>query len=739
MKKIFLILILLSNFISAQIIKSWHNYSNLRAVAQSCLVDGVVWAATDGGAFSFYPNDSTYQILTKSEGLLSQNITAISSDDENKIWLGTNEGYIIVYAPSTGEIHSILEIYKTDKSIKTINNITISGDTAFVSTAFGLSLINTKDYSFFDSILKFGDFTSETPVTKVYLGSTIYVITQAGIAYKKSAATNLTAPESWANMNVNSDIPASRVNSIVEDGNTIFAATNKGLLQMTDNWKAYLYDDFEVFDIIKKGIVIYSLLNNTIHKNDGTDQVILNSGNINYKHFLLSGDNKFYISSNKGLLIFSDTSVKYIFPNGPAANTIIDLTVDSDNNLWSATGKNGEGVGVLKFDGSNWSVNDKMNNNVFTSNDFHKVSSFSNEVYFSTWGRGFVRYKNGSYERFDADNTNLVGIPDNNKFLVINDIKEDENGNAWILNYWAANKRPISVLRPNGTFISYELGSSLPSSIINVKELVIDQYNTKWFTGDLSGDVPTEGLFYFNENGTLENLNDDVWGRLTEFNGLRNRDVKALAIDKFGELIVGTSVGVDVIPNPNTPGSIRNDQYFALRQQTINAIAVDAINQKWFGTEKGVFLMSADGSSLIANYTKSNSPLPSDNIKSISIDVNNGIVYVGTNFGLSAISTLFIKPNENFSEISVYPNPITLSDNSNSNLIIDGLIADSEIKVLDIGGNLIDEFRSIGGKTTYWNCKDSNGKLIPSGVYIIIAYDTEVNQVGQAKVAVLRK
>lgn len=739
MKKIFLILILLSNFISAQIIKSWHNYSNLRAVAQSCLVDGVVWAATDGGAFSFYPNDSTYQILTKSEGLLSQNITAISSDDENKIWLGTNEGYIIVYAPSTGEIHSILEIYKTDKSIKTINNITISGDTAFVSTAFGLSLINTKDYSFFDSILKFGDFTSETPVTKVYLGSTIYVITQAGIAYKKSAATNLTAPESWANMNVNSDIPASRVNSIVEDGNTIFAATNKGLLQMTDNWKAYLYDDFEVFDIIKKGNVIYSLLNNTIHKNDGTDQVILNSGNINYKHFLLSGDNKFYISSNKGLLIFSDTSVKYIFPNGPAANTIIDLTVDSDNNLWSATGKNGEGVGVLKFDGSNWSVNDKMNNNVFTSNDFHKVSSFSNEVYFSTWGRGFVRYKNGSYERFDADNTNLVGIPDNNKFLVINDIKEDENGNAWILNYWAANKRPISVLRPNGTFISYELGSSLPSSIINVKELVIDQYNTKWFTGDLSGDVPTEGLFYFNENGTLENLNDDVWGRLTEFNGLRNRDVKALAIDKFGELIVGTSVGVDVIPNPNTPGSIRNDQYFALRQQTINAIAVDAINQKWFGTEKGVFLMSADGSSLIANYTKSNSPLPSDNIKSISIDVNNGIVYVGTNFGLSAISTLFIKPNENFSEISVYPNPITLSDNSNSNLIIDGLIADSEIKVLDIGGNLIDEFRSIGGKTTYWNCKDSNGKLIPSGVYIIIAYDTEVNQVGQAKVAVLRK
>ena len=212
-----------------------------------------------------------------------------------------------------------------------------------------------------------------------------------------------------------------------------------------------------------------------------------------------------------------------------------------------------------------------------------------------------------------------------------------------------------------------------------------------------------------------------------------------MAIDNFGELIIGTSEGVDVIIDPSNPNSIRGDQYFALRLQTINTICVDPINQKWFGTEKGVFLTNSDGSALIANYTKANSPLPSDRIKSMSIDANTGVVYVGTDFGLTAIYTLFIKPNEDFSDLFVYPNPITLTSGLDVNIIIEGLIEDSEIKILDISGNLVNEFQSVGGKTTTWNCRDFNGDLISSGIYIVVAFDPEENESGVAKFAVLRK
>jgi hypothetical protein len=176
-----------------------------------------------------------------------------------------------------------------------------------------------------------------------------------------------------------------------------------------------------------------------------------------------------------------------------------------------------------------------------------------------------------------------------------------------------------------------------------------------------------------------------------------------------------------------------------MRLQTINCIAVDPINQKWFGTTKGVFLMSSDGSHLIANYNSTNSPLPTDNIKSIAVSENKGIIYIGTDFGLTEIHTLFVKPNSNFSQLYAYPNPISISKNVNSNIIIDGLVENSEIKILDISGNLINEFISIGGKTTTWNLKNLDNQLVASGVYIIVAFDSEANQVAQTKIAVLRK
>ncbi|MBK7981706.1 MAG: T9SS type A sorting domain-containing protein [Ignavibacteriae bacterium] len=740
MKKI-IILILIFNFSLSfsQSIKSWQNYSNFKNVVQSCELNNSIWTATDGGIFSYSPQDSSFQILTKSNGLLSQNITSISKDKNEKIWIGTNEGYIIIYTPQTGEVKNILEIFKTDKSIKSINNIYISGDTAFVSTAFGLTLVNINDFSFFDSILKFGEFDSQTPVKRVYNGSTLYIITQAGIAYKKAGAINLTAPESWVNLNIT---VSNNINSLIEFNNNIYAASDRGLLKFSNgSWTQFLFAETKVLDVIAKDQNLYIMLANSVHKFNGTDEEIITETGSVFKSFFIDQQSKIYVSTNKGLLIFDQQKNIFVVPNAPATNSLISLAIDNENNLWSATGKDGAGIGVVKFDQNNqqWSIFNTQNTSSMIINDFHRVNASGNSVYFSTWGRGFVRYKDNLFQRFDANNSNLIGIPKNNTFLVINDIKEDKNGNAWILNYWAADKKPISVLKNDGTILGYELGSPLNSTIISVKDLVIDQFGTKWFSGDIGGDAATEGLFYFNEGETLENLNDDTWGRLTTSNGLRNKDIRDLAIDKFGELIIGTSSGVDVITDPSNPSSLRNDLYFAIRSETINAVAVDAINQKWFGTAKGVFLLSSDGSTLLNNFTTDNSSLPSNNIKDISIDDVNGIIYIGTDFGLSSINTMFIKPNENFSDITVYPNPVEISNSSNNNVIIDGLVEDSEIKILNIAGKVIQEFRSIGGKTTFWNCKDKDGKFVASGIYIIVAYDPEVNQIGHTKLAILRK
>jgi ligand-binding sensor domain-containing protein len=739
MKKLILIFTLFNTFIFAQQIRKWQNYTNLREISDIATDGSDVWASTSGGVFRYSLADESYQILTKSEGLASHSVTSIEIDTYGKIWAGTSEGYINVYDPATNEMSTILQIFKTEKSNKRINDILISGDTAYISTEFGLSLVNTRDLSFFDSILKFGNFSTETPVFNVYLDDKIYVVTQSGIASNSRISSNLIAPDSWENISIEQIPGADRINRIVRFNGELYAATDNGLYSQLDEvWTLKLYDNFEVFNLSVNDNGLHSVLSSTIHVLKETSQLVFRLSNHRFSTLEFFEDN-YLIGTDNGIKMWEEADTLTIVPNSPETNSIIDLTVDSDNNLWVATGKDGQGIGVLKFDGSFWETINMGKVDVFRTNDFHSVNSSGNALYLSSWGRGFVKVIDENYELFDAENSGIVGIPNANSFLVVNDIKEDSRGNAWILNYWAADRKPISVLTAEGLIRGYQFSGALAPGVVNVKNLVIDQFDTKWITGDLSGDVPTEGLYYFNENGTIENTSDDIWGRLTERNGLRNRDVKALAIDQFGELVIGTSVGVDVLSNTSDPSSIRGDQYFAVRLQTINDIVVDPINQKWFATEKGIFITNSDGSFLIENFTKSNSPLPSDNVKTLALDENKGIVYAGTDFGVTAIHTLFIKPNENFSDLSVYPNPIILDPSTDFTIFIEGLIEDSEIKILDISGNLISQFRSIGGKTTTWNCRNFDGKLISSGIYIAVAFDEEQNEVGHAKFAVLRK
>ncbi len=178
---------------------------------------------------------------------------------------------------------------------------------------------------------------------------------------------------------------------------------------------------------------------------------------------------------------------------------------------------------------------------------------------------------------------------------------------------------------------------------------------------------------------------------------------------------------------------------FPLRQQSIMCMAVDPLNRKWVGTKQGVFLVSSDGSSLIQQFDSRNSSLPSDDIKSIIFDNNNGIVYIGTDYGLTAFYTTALKPVDSFNDIFVYPNPFEVYNGNEIQLTIDGLIKDSQIKIYTISGKLVKEFASPGGKIAFWDGRDNDGKLVSSGIYILAAFDNEANSVAIQKFAVIKK
>ena len=177
----------------------------------------------------------------------------------------------------------------------------------------------------------------------------------------------------------------------------------------------------------------------------------------------------------------------------------------------------------------------------------------------------------------------------------------------------------------------------------------------------------------------------------------------------------------------------------AIEGQFINTIAVDPLNNKWVALQTGVVVLSPDGSSLIAQYNvaNTNGKLVDNNVFSIAFDEKQGIAYFGTGKGLSSLEIPTIGTVEKMSTLEIGPNPFILPDHSL--VTIKGLADNAMIKILNVTGALVKEFAAQGGGRAFWDGTDSRGNNVGSGVYIIVAYADNGNQVSTAKVALLRR
>jgi flagellar hook assembly protein FlgD len=72
-------------------------------------------------------------------------------------------------------------------------------------------------------------------------------------------------------------------------------------------------------------------------------------------------------------------------------------------------------------------------------------------------------------------------------------------------------------------------------------------------------------------------------------------------------------------------------------------------------------------------------------------------------------------------------------------LTINNLVSNSTIKILTVNGMLMTEFAAQGAGRAFWDGRDSQGAYVPSGVYYIVAFTENGNQVANGKVAVVRK
>jgi ligand-binding sensor domain-containing protein len=274
--------------------------------------------------------------------------------------------------------------------------------------------------------------------------------------------------------------------------------------------------------------------------------------------------------------------------------------------------------------------------------------------------------------------------------------------------------------------------------------MVIDNYNTKWCILDNTEPSTPRGLFYYNESINSARLIDpaSLGSNVTGVNGI--------ILEKNGEVWIATNNGVVIIQDPYqvvaNPGSMPNMAKMRIIEnglstpllENVYSLAVDALNNKWIGTfSNGVIYVSPDGSTLLKRFNTLTSPIADDKIMSIATDPGTGIAYFGTNRGISSYSTIAVQPLENCDQIKVGPSPFLIPNTSL--LKIDGLVAESTVKILTISGSLVYEFKTEGGRIANWDGRDFNGNLVSSGIYIVAGYNKDATKVCTGKVAVVRK
>jgi ligand-binding sensor domain-containing protein len=691
------------------------------------------------------------QKFTNLNGLLNIDLTSLAIDSQERLWVGAIDGSISIYNVSNGTWRYIFDIKNSTESDKTIHYFRQDGNFMFVATGYGIHKIGISDFRFIDApYTKLGGIPINTPVYSLtFLNNNLFAATKAGVAYANYTTSNLNDPASWTSYRfspLNTDVV-----TIETFDNKVFAGSPTGFMYFNGStWVFYpngSVSSTNIKSIKAIGDDLYFISGLDIYYSHKSNLSSITPFVLQNNFTTLSHDNDLNPiagTTNSGILIKIGNQFEYEFPNGPLTNNFNHLAIDGEGNLWAAGGTGT--AGFYMFDGSLWTnYNTATFPQIGNSNWFQKIVASGNKVWAISFGGGPTLLENGIVvQNYNPSNSNLPGSADPN-FSAAYGGGFDNNDIFWVTYFVTNTGRSLYAFTGSNTWVGIQNPTTIATA--NYSEVAVDNYNTKWVT--ISGQ--RNGLYFFNENGTINNPGDDVFGFYSndEF-GSEVQNIVDVIVDKNNEVWIATNNGVFIIRNPlaaiQNPSQKPRPEKLGIISggfrvpftENCTSIARDILNDKWIGTEtNGVFHLSADGNTLIKQFNTVNSPILSNKITDVIIDNTSGKAYFGTLSGLSSYITDAVEPIAEFDKIISSPNPYLVP--SGTQLKIDGLVENSSIKIMKLNGEVVSEFITPGGRIATWNGMNNNNEPVSTGIYIIVAYNKDGSKVGTGKVAIIRK
>ncbi len=761
-------------------IGKWDSYFTLTNMYDIVECDQKVMWVSELSALYYDMEDLTVNELNKIDGLTQTGFTSVVYNNLTKTTVfGYNDGNVdlVVFDENNRPVITNMSAikYSTLTGDKKVYNIYSYNDQAYVSCGFGIVVIDLVKKEIKDTYI-IGAGSSQIKVNGVCIGNdTIYATTDNGIykAYINNPFLNYFA--SWSKM---TSLPPWLISKSFKQpaygNNRLYIIPDYPLygqdtsyyreagvwyktpvLQGLDCNAVTPMPDGNVVVATRENISRYtpafSLLNNVFSYN-GTSGLVLNKG-------VYASNGSFFIADEyKGPMMGANSfAMTSLLPGGTATSSVRRVTIYEDQ-LWVAAGHVESTIFANTYntdffsikEGNDWyyinEVTDPIlsnpTNGIYDAMDVAIDPTDPTHVMAATWAfQGLVEIQNkvvtNSYDETNSDGV-LFSPPSYPGFCGVASVLFDEEGNLWCLNGQSNN--PLVVKTKEGDWKAFYCGTDAASR--TYFDLIIDDNGYKYIPIPTRG-ANSGGLAVYNDNGTILDETDDsyyFYKAITGLGNLPDGDVKCVTADLDGEIWIGTSKGPAVIYNPTgifNGGAdaaqilIQQDgnTQILLETEVINCIKVDGANRKWIGTESsGVFLLSEDGQEELSHFTAENSPLPSNSILDIEISGKTGEVFFATANGLISYRGTATESKKVFEEVHVFPNPVR--PGYEGLIAINGLSRNSDVKITDIAGNIVNVVKSEGGQAT-WNGLNMKGQRVKSGVYMFLC----VKEDGSDKIA----
>ncbi|HTJ53482.1 MAG TPA: two-component regulator propeller domain-containing protein, partial [Cyclobacteriaceae bacterium] len=336
--------------------------------------------------------------------------------------------------------------------------------------------------------------------------------------------------------------------------------------------------------------------------------------------------------------------------NGLISNEITSSVQTKSGFLWITSYH-----GLMRFDGNDVDVFNQNNTPILKTGAFEKsYEDAQGTLWFTSQSNGIIQFKDNTFKSFPSiANKKLQSV---HCLLIVN-----EN------TVWVGTTNEGLYLVKND--IVQSVGDSLMQDF-TILDIVNDKKNNIWVATDGNGLIKYDGK-------SLQ--------QFTTSDGLKSNFVNALAVTPHGDILVGTSSGLNVISNNNVTSFASMDDI------QINCITIDPQQRAWIGTDIGLTRIFLPENKI--ETTSDENDFPYSQITDVSIDeegnywlstTRNGLIQI-IDRGITNYRSVQNLPLKTVSRIGYGPEQSIIIASENGELIKQ---ENGEFKQLPIKKNL---------------------------------------------------